>query len=518
MSHMRSIDKPMYREHIRKTSTRSPFMTRSWLPLLLVVFVIMAGLSAAVGKFMTALAVLGVAAATLLLAYPDAATLLVIFLIYSNLAVLGVKFHGLPAIASMMTPMLLLVPLFYHMVIRREKIIVPSSLPWLTLFMMVLMVSTLISRDIPTAFDELFTYLTEGFLLYVLVTNAVRSTEQLRRVIWVLLAVGVILGGVPLYQQATETFNNNYGGLAQVADASFRTGATSLQGQIRQPRLSGAIGEMNRFAQVMLMLVPLGLMRFWGEKSKLLRILGMLTAMIAGAGMVLAFSRGAAVAFVLMMLAMVLFRIIKPLQLLAFALVAGILLLAVPQYTNRLVSIQSLTALFSSEPATVTTDGAILGRATEMMAAALVYADHPIVGVGPGMFSSYASEYSQDIALRHIYTNREAHNLLLGLAADSGTLGLVTFLGMLYVTLRDLFMVRKQSQSIRPDLENLSTSFILVLVAYLSTGLFLHLSYMRFFWLMFALASAAAHIGKIELAEMQEKTKNYSPETQGPAS
>jgi putative inorganic carbon (hco3(-)) transporter len=97
--------------------------------------------------------------------------------------------------------------------------------------------------------------------------------------------------------------------------------------------------------------------------------------------------------------------------------------------------------------------------------------------------------------------DREAHSLYLGLAAETGTLGIVSFMAMIVVTIQDLLRVRRNSRGLRPDLENLATSFILVLLAYLTTGLFLHLSYMRYFWLIFALASAASTIAIKELAE-----------------
>jgi hypothetical protein len=44
----------------------------------------------------------------------------------------------------------------------------------------------------------------------------------------------------------------------------------------------------------------------------------------------------------------------------------------------------------------------------------------------------------------------------------------------------------------RPDLAAIATGFSLAIVAYLATGLFLHLSYARYFWLMLALGGAAA--------------------------
>jgi putative inorganic carbon (hco3(-)) transporter len=437
------------------------------------------------------------------LALADLITPLVVFVIFTNIAVLAVHFHGLPTIAAILPVALLLIPLAYHVLIRRQPIVMPPATLWLVLFMLVLMVSTLFARDVPAAFSELVTYLTEGLLLYMLLVNVIRTSTVLRLVLWALLAATIVLGGVPLYQQLTGTFDNNYGGLAQTTEASFRTGEASLQGDVRQVRLAGAIGEMNRFAQVMLMLLPLSLFRFFSEKSRLLRLLALLASALAAAGMALAFSRGAAVAFVLMIVLMVLLKVIRPVHLFGFAILAWLLIAAMPQYSQRLISIPSITALISgqSSGADSELDGAIRGRATVMMAAALVYADHPIVGVGPGMFRYYSREYSREIALRNITEDREAHSLYLGLAAESGTLGLFFFMIMLLVTFRDLLWVRKYSLLLSPDLNYIVTSFLLALIAYLTAGLFLHLSYMRFFWAMFALASAAGLVARQELRQ-----------------
>mgnify|MGYP006176969325 CR=1 FL=1 len=42
----------------------------------------------------------------------------------------------------------------------------------------------------------------------------------------------------------------------------------------------------------------------------------------------------------------------------------------------------------------------------------------------------------------------------------------------------------------RPELADLATGFILALGAYLGTGVFLHLSYERYYWILIALAAA----------------------------
>ena len=51
-----------------------------------------------------------------------------------------------------------------------------------------------------------------------------------------------------------------------------------------------------------------------------------------------------------------------------------------------------------------------------------------------------------------------------------------------------------------PELTRISTAFVAAMLLYLTTGLFLHFAYIRFFWLIAALAAAAARIGQQELA------------------
>jgi hypothetical protein len=52
----------------------------------------------------------------------------------------------------------------------------------------------------------------------------------------------------------------------------------------------------------------------------------------------------------------------------------------------------------------------------------------------------------------------------------------------------------------------MATGLLLSIVTYMTTGLFLHLSYARYFWLMLALAGAAAHIG-LELVDEARQSK-----------
>jgi O-antigen ligase len=260
------------------------------------------------------------------------------------------------------------------------------------------------------------------------------------------------------------------------------------------------------------MLVPLGVFQFWsrGKQSKALRILTMLATAIIFTGVLLTFSRGAAVAIVIMFFVMAFMRLIKWSQLAVVILIMILLPLLLPQYGTRLSSLKTLPDFFS--PDTHVDNSVFESRTTEMIAAFLVFADHPIVGVGPGMFKYYSTDYGNQVNPGVLEGTRESHNLFLGIAADHGILGLISFLCIVGVTLYELLRSRKWLAQHKPELLNLVNAFVLVIVVYLGTGLFLHLSYARYFWLMMALAGAAGAIVRTyQEEEARQMNKLFVP-------
>jgi len=235
-----------------------------------------------------------------------------------------------------------------------------------------------------------------------------------------------------------------------------------------------------------------------------------LTGLIIVGG-VLAFSRGAAVGFVLMILIMVFLRYIKFSQLVLLCLGILLVLWMFPQYATRMATLDSLSTPASSESGGATlsgSDGAIRGRATDMLSALLIFKDHPLLGVGPGMVQFYIQDYSRELGIRYLESNAQAHSLFPGIAAESGILGLICFVLIFFIPLRDLAQARKKWIVSHPDWSYLATGFFQVLIIYIVTGLFLHLSYMRFFYLMVTLAVVASRLGDSDvLTEMDEAPK-----------
>ena len=451
-----------------------------------------------------------------ILAKPDIATMAVLAVLYTNAAVVAVRYHGLPYFFGSMVPALLLIPLASYLVFQRQRLIINPALPLIFLFMVIQVAGTLLSENIGASTADLTNFIVEGIGLYFLLTNVVRTPEMLRRAVWVLLLTGLFMGFLSFYQEMTGTYSNNYWGFAQMSNAAFRTGGQTLFGDETQRRLAGPLGEQNRYAQVLLMLVPLGFFRFLGERSKLMRLLAAVATAFCALGVALTFSRGAAVAFAMVLIIMTFMRFIKPWQLGLIVLALVLLFTAVPEYRTRLSTISGFTSIISSDGNAAgesEADGSMLSRATEGLAALLVFIDHPVVGVGPGMFRYYYQEYAAFVGLRVLAADRQAHNLFLGLLAETGALGMICFILILYVTLRNLNNVRKRYLLSNPEYSNFATAFMLAIITYLASGLFLHFAFIRYFWLMMALAGAASYIASAQEAHPASAPTKESEQT-----
>jgi putative inorganic carbon (HCO3(-)) transporter len=477
---------PLDAGHRGSRSTRSAV-----IPLVALAVTIVGSLAiGAVAAGSPVIAIFGaiaVLAALVVAIRPEYAVLLVAALIYSNTPVVLVQFHGMPLVLVAAVPLVLLAPLAHDLLVHRRRVVLTPALPWIVLYLVVQLASSISAADVGAAAGATGAFLLEGFVLYVLITNTIRTPGMIRGVIWVLVLVGALLGALSMWQTVTETFTNDYFGFAQNEAAVTGLTETGIA------RLAGPIGEKNRYAQIMLMLVPLALMQASAERGRPLKLLALACGALAAIAVALTFSRGAALAAVLILVVMVAMRYIRPSHLLAAAVVAGLVFAVAPQYVERLTSLTEIAAILSDEPAGAETDNSLLSRATENLAALNVFADHPVLGVGPEQFPQYYRAYAEAVGISVRAADREAHNLYLETAAETGILGVITFFGAALVTLIELARARAASlRRGRPDLAAMATGFLLALATYLTTGLFLHLSYARYYWLILALAGATA--------------------------
>jgi putative inorganic carbon (hco3(-)) transporter len=421
---------------------------------------------------------------------PEVATVAFVVGFYLNLPVVLSSAAGLPTGNAAAFALLLASPVVLAVVVGRQALVVTPALALMVAWLVVLVVSSIAAGDPggggPSAIKA---FLTEGLLLFLLVVNAVRSPAVMRAVIWGLLIAGGLMGAISVWQEVTHSYHQTLLGFAQVNEDAFKVGDT-INGKTLRPRLSGPIGEQNRYGQILLVLVPLAISRVRVERRARLRALAAVLAGLILAGMVLSFSRGAAVALAVLAVAMVITGFVRVRELVAVALALTLVIaVMVPDYALRL---QSLGAADTAAAQDTQADAAIRGRATENLAALATFRDHPLIGAGPGgFFRRYSEQEANKLDLRFLGKNRRAHNMYLEIAADMGIVGLVAFLSIVAVTLAQLHGVALASAAVgRADLAVLAQAFLMSLVAYLASALFLQLSYQRYFWFLLALANA----------------------------
>lgn len=439
--------------------------------------------------------VLALAGLVLMFVEPDATTLIILFVTYSNLTVVAVRFHAVPEFLSVLLFFFLGIPLLNYVLFRRQRIILNRVLFMMLAYLSVLLASAVLSGQAEESTGRIFNYVTEGMALYFLILNTVRTPTLLRRGLWALVLAGCFMGIISLWQELTGSYDNDFGGLAQVGESEISTGVIdpNTDEDVGRLRLAGPIGSKNRYAQIMVVLLPLALFRIWAERSRMLKFLAAAACIPILSGALLTFSRGAGVTIIITFLAMVFLRTLKVRHFLAISLAGAVfVLLVIPDYVYRISTVAELGELVTG--GANQTSGSVQGRATENLASLNIFLDHPILGVGPGQTRLYTTEYGNEIGLRRLQGTRRGHNMFLEELSDTGVLGFAVFMGIVLYTMYELAQVRRRLAASRPDIAYTATGFLLAVIAYLATGIFLHLSYIRYYWLLLALAGVAIQV------------------------
>jgi len=505
MEFMRSASFPAHRLPIHAAAATAAAMT------IFIVSVVVARLGAVV-------AVAGISALAIVFALcllPRAAAFVAVVILYSNF---GVVFFGTPlyqAVAGSSAALLAL-PVADRLLIRNQAPRFDRVFGLMVLFLIVLLLSAFVAEDMPLAITEIVQYVTEGLLIYLLIINVVRSGRDLHAVMTAAIVACAVLSMMTIFQAATHQYQYQFGGLAKrveaIQETERRTRAQEQQAvedelvPIAPPpedgialidRASGPIGDPNRFAQILLVVLPWALYFSRHAQTPLARLAAVASAALILTGVALTYSRGAFITMALLVLCLLLWRYIKPARLaLGVLVLVAIVAATAPGVLARVASIGGV-GLLAKEDAQVEPDGAIRGRATEMLAALAVFIDHPFIGVGPGQYVPYYSERYQlleEVSFRHLPRPREAHNLYVSIAAETGAAGLLVFLAIIVTLFMGLRWARRFWLLRSRRRTDLAVAFALSLVSYLGTGMFLHLSFERYLWFLVGATSAAVYV------------------------
>jgi O-antigen ligase len=94
-----------------------------------------------------------------------------------------------------------------------------------------------------------------------------------------------------------------------------------------------------------------------------------------------------------------------------------------------------------------------------------------------------------------------AHNLYLQMLSEVGIIGFTSFMAIALLILYQLWQLQGLLFHRRPELSNLASGFFFSILTYLISGIFLHLSYQRYYWFLLAVGGAAIQILKSESSD-----------------
>ena len=413
----------------------------------------------------------------------DFALVLLVAAVYLNLSNVLVR-QGFPSLLQLAAVPLLLAA-FTSRPPATWLLLARQPLTWLLAgYALVLLGSTVYAQSTTLA-DERFSDTAKALLIYALIVLLASSQRRVRMAAWTMLMAGSLLAALGILR----ILEINVPGLS---DGLARLELAHIHGTVFEPRITGPLGDANFFAQILLVLVPIGLFLAWETRARWARLTAWgSVALIVGAT-VLTYSRGGAVALALVLVMTLLAAGISWKRLASGAAVLALLwTIAIPSgFAARLATVRQF---LPGGAEVLHRDSSFEERLLLTGTAWQMFLDNPVLGVGGGNYSARFNEYSQRLgSTSPDYHDESAprypHNLFLEVGAETGLLGLTVFVAALLAAFGALQRVR-HSPSLT-GLSGLARAVQIGIAGYLISSLFLHGDFQRYLWLLLGVAGA----------------------------
>jgi len=303
----------------------------------------------------------------------------------------------------------------------------PLNLPVLA-FMATCVLSLLWSNSPMVSLLELPLFLA-GPILYFIVVNNIHNEYQINRLLTALLIISSLLGIYGIFQ---------YNGI----DFAF------WKGNIARQQVFGLFGNVNYFAEYMIVPLPLAISLFFAVRNRTHKILLLIGILAMGGSLILTFTRGSYLAIGISSLFMFFLYLAsrgkgfikehKKIFILILALIILItFLFAIPNPLNKPGTV--ISKIKSRISISQFTKGSSLKRRIAIWKfTGMMIKDHPLLGSGLGAFKynslSYQAKFFNQGENRRLYPYGIAdkvHNEYLQLGAELGLLGLGIFLWLI---------------------------------------------------------------------------------------
>jgi len=369
---------------------------------------------------------------------------------------------------------------------------------FLLAYFMVVIASFLVASDKDQALTEILDLGKDMVIIYCILF-ALRDAQSWKQTIWLIIVTTVALCGLSVVQLVTHNYNQTFFDLASVTmDKVFGDSST--------PRIGGPINAPNLWGQILVAVSTLLIFRIIHEKHSFIKLAALFMLGIILYVVLNTYSRGAylVLAIDVVLILFVFEKRFNPL--IAFAGLT-ILILLIPflpaSYRDRFFTL----SVFTAENG-IYQDTSFRGRTSEMLTGLTMFASHPILGVGAGNYPTNYQHYAQLIGIEFRAQARDPHSLYVQLLAETGILGTIAFLGMVFFLIRALNRACRNIE-LSPHLHDWLpwiSSIRLAIISYLLTSIFLHNAYIRYFWILVAMALAGIQITDSLLKNSERST------------
>ena len=340
----------------------------------------------------------------------------------------------------------------------------------LVILLGIMLVSTIYAVDKKIALSESARFITYIFM-YFIIKYEFNSKKQINILLNCYIFISFILSSIGIVQHFT--------GFA-LAEKFIKTNAfgTGL-------KIASTFFNPNAYgAYLILIIFPVIMLSIY-EKNKNKKLIYLFLSMLFITNLLMTFSRNALLGFGLGVLVLGLIYSIK----LIFALGGfSILMFFIPSVSQRVMDITSLSQNES--------------RIKLWKTAIMMIREHPIIGVGNGNFVTRYNEYV--IKYKELkyqsYQNYPAHNSYLKVQSELGIIGIVSFLGVVAIT---LFRVKKLYTTTtdkfhKPFYMGVMASMIAFLFMNVFDNLFFAPKATTYFWFLLATSEALLNIRHME--------------------
>ncbi len=348
-----------------------------------------------------------------------------------------------------------------------------------------------------------------GPLLYYIVSQSLKEQTYIDRLLLVIIIVGTAMA---LY------------GILQYFGIDFEFWA----GNIARNQVFGLFGNVNYFAEFMILPLALSLGLFFSREKIFNRIFLLIALIIMGIALLLTFTRGSLLAIAVTIPVLIFFYYQsaaselgkKHYRRFAFYFLILVIVAAALLYIPHPLNQKGSTLGNLRERVTIeslTSGSSILRRVAIWKFTWMMIEERPLLGSGIGTYGyqslPYQAEFFAQGNNRDIYPHGfavQAHNEYLQMWAEMGIIGLLLFLGIIFTYYRNIFInFRKMGEKGKAITISLAGGVTAVLVDALF-GFPLQLAAsLSLFWIFLGLSSAQINLSQLfgEAEISQKKIK-----------